>query len=157
MSDVPLKRAGSGCSWLLGPQLSSFKAPVCLLFWPLSSPGKTAGLASLSFCVPALTRTWRDPAIGRDNLCAGRLVGKDGCTAGSRREIEGGGRLERSLGLGLRREPHACPWLAYLLLKFPAQHRDVPAGLWPTCHGEERGLVCCWPSPTPRHCLPKQG
>ena len=71
--------------------------------------------------------------------------------AGGRLE---GRRLRRFLGLGLCREPRGYPWLANLLLKFPAQPRDAPAmemaGLWLMCRGEEWVLVCCWPSPPGR-------
>lgn len=49
LCDALLKRARSGCSWLLGLCLSSFETEVCLLFWLLNSPGRAAelGLAQL--------------------------------------------------------------------------------------------------------------
>lgn len=55
--------------------------------------------------------------------------------------------MERSLRLGLCREPCGCPWLAHLLLEFPAQRRDED--MWAAANTLWQGvvLVCCGLSP----------
>lgn len=49
-SPASLKRAGSGCSWFSGQQLSSLKAAVYPLFPPLNSSRDAAELALFNLC-----------------------------------------------------------------------------------------------------------
>lgn len=84
-SHASLKRAGRGCSWFSGQQLSSLKAAVYPLFLPLNSSKDAAELALFNLYA-SLNPHVEELAMGRDGLCTGWLAGRGEFATGSRRK-----------------------------------------------------------------------